>query len=129
MPSERTTQTHLVTQIVPGALRRSGVTGPCRSYTALVAAAPTSRLEKTAYNYVLQIPLPGVLRRTLRWHLKDDTLSVSGDWEGEDISGTVFFGSVYRSVTLPPDAIPAGFETGLEAGNFVLRIPRRSQRG
>ena len=125
MPRERATQTHLAA--VPGALRRSGVTGPCRSYTALVVAAPTSRLEKTAYDYVLRIPLPGVLRHTLRWHLKDDTLSVSGDWEGESVSGAVF-GSVYRSVALPPDAIPAGFETGLEAGNFVLRIPRRGQQ-
>ena len=125
MPRERATQTHLAAWTGPGALRRRGVTGLCRSYTALVVAAPTSSLEKTAYDYVLRIPLPGVVRHTLRWHLKDDTLNVSGDWEGENVSGVVF-GSVYRSVTLPPDAIPAGFETGLEAGGFVIRIPRRS---
>ena len=132
MPHSRATQNAIqgviqaTSQTVPphGTLVRRGTTSSCRSYTALIVAAPSSALEETTYDYVLRIPLPGVLRHTLKWHLKDDTLTVSGDWQGGDASGAIFFGSVYRGVTLPPDAIPAGFSTGLEADSFVVHIPR-----
>lgn len=109
----------------PRALRRSGITSSCRSYTALVAVAPSASLEVNPYHYVLRVPLPGVLRLHLKVHLKDDTLVVSGDWEGGDAGGAVFYGAVYRAVPLPSDAIPAGFETDLRADSFVVSIPRR----
>ena len=129
MPRSEQVVTGAVTRATAGswALRRRGVTSSCRSYTSLVIAAPTSAFEKEPYSYVLRIPLPGVLRHTLRWYLKDGTLSVSGDWEGGNESGAVFFGSVYRSVVLPPDAVPAGFETSLERGTFVVRVPRHTE--
>lgn len=115
---------YAITTRTPQALRRSGVTSAYRSYTALVMVAPTATLERGAYHYLLRIPLPGVLRHTLALHLKDDTLVVSGAWEGGDASGAVFFGSVYRAVPLPADAIPTGFKSRLEADSFVISVPR-----
>lgn len=97
----------------------------CRSYTALVVTAPSASLEVNPHHYVLRVPLPGALRLHLKVHLKDDTLVVSGSWEGGDAGGAVFCGSVYRAVPLPADAIPAGFETKLAADSFVVSIPRR----
>ena len=93
----------------------------------MLIAAPTAPLEAHVYSYVLRVPLPGVLRHTFKLHLKDETLIVSGEWEGGGACGAVAYGSVYRAVPLPPDAIPTGFETALEAGGFVVRIPRRSR--
>lgn len=87
--------------------------------------APNATLEREPHCYVLRVPLPGVLRYTLKVHLKEETLIVSGNWEGGDAGGAVFFGSVYRAVLLPPDAIPTGFETSLERDSFVVFIPRR----
>lgn len=109
----------------PYTLKVSGITSAFHSYTALVMVAPCPTLELRRYHYVLRVPLPGVLRHTLKVHLKDETLAVSGHWEGGDVSGAVFYGSVYRAVLLPADAIPAGFETSLEMDSFVVAIPRR----
>lgn len=109
----------------PRALKPSGVTGACRSYTSLVMLGASPTLERTPYHYLLRVPLPGVLRYTLKVHLKDDTLIVSGRWEGAAAGGAVCYGSVYRAAPLPPDAISAGFETGLEADTFTVAVPRR----
>lgn len=96
--------------------------GDCRNFTAVVMAAPVSPLEVHPHRYVLRVPVPGVLRHTCKLHLKDETLIVSGAWEG---GGAVAYGSVYRAVPLPPDELPTGFEPGLEAGSFVVRLLRR----
>jgi hypothetical protein len=109
----------------PRALKPSGVTGACRNYTALVTLGASPTLERTPYHYLLRVPLPGVLRYTLKVHLKDDTLIVSGRWEGTDASGAVCYGSVYRAAPLPPDAIAAGVETSLEADTLTVAVPHR----
>ena len=76
----------------PHTLKVSGITSAFRSYTALVMVAPCPTLELRRYHYVLRVPLPGVLRHTLKVHLKDETLVVSGRWEGGDVSGAEFYG-------------------------------------
>lgn len=78
----------------PRALKPSGVTGACRSYTSPVMLGASPTLERTPYHYLLRVPLPGVLRYTLKVHLKDDTLIVSGRWEGAAAGGAVCYGSV-----------------------------------
>ena len=113
-----------LTRTASQALSPLGVRTPCKSYTSLVIAAPSAELQTSEHTYTLRVALPGVQRHSLRAHVKENTLTVSGAWEGAGPGGAVLFGEVYRAASLPADAQPARLELRLEVDALIVRVPR-----
>lgn len=109
----------------PKALSLPAVRTACRSYTSLVMAAPSAELEAGPAEYRLRVALPGVVRHTISVWAKEDTLVLSGAWEGVGPDAAVLFGNVYRAVLLPDDAVPGLLEVRLAAGTLLVTVPRR----
>ena len=103
----------------------SGVRGACKNYTSLVVMAPSADFEVRRDQYTLRVALPGVQRHTIGVRIKDNTLVVSGAWEGRGEGSTVVFGTVYRAAFLPADAVPAQLDVSLKFGAFTVSVPRR----
>jgi HSP20 family protein len=88
---------------------------------------PLCDCDETDTHYLLNFDLPGVKKDDVKIDFKDNQLTISGERKGESKSQQGrerFYGSFYRSFTLPSninaDKIQANFENGV----LQISIPK-----
>ena len=96
---------------------------------------PPMDLIETTDHYVLRADLPGLSDEDVNLQLEDNTLTISGERNGEqDSQGEGFyrleraFGAFSRSLTLPEGVDPDGVQAHFDRGVLEIRIPKPEQR-
>lgn len=88
---------------------------------------PLCDCDETDTHYLLNFDLPGVKKADVKIDFKDNQLSVSGERKGESKSGQGrerFYGSFYRSFTLPSNINADKIEANFENGVLQISIPK-----
>jgi HSP20 family protein len=97
----------------------------------LTEISPSLDLEEEDDSYVLRVEVPGMSRDDLEVHLEGDQLVIEGERREENKRrrrmSEIYYGHVYRSMTLPQDADPEGIQTRLRRGVLEVTIPRHQQ--
>lgn len=88
---------------------------------------PMCDCDETDTNYLISFDLPGVKKEDVKIDLKDNQLTVSGERKGETKSKKArerFYGSFYRSFTLPSKVEADDVEAKFENGVLQISIPK-----
>lgn len=88
---------------------------------------PLCDCDETDTHYLLNFDLPGVKKDEVKIDLKDNQLSVSGERKSESKSKQGrerFYGSFYRSFTLPSNIDADKIEANFENGVLQVSIPK-----
>jgi len=88
---------------------------------------PLYDCDETDTHYLLNFDLPGVKKDDVKIDLKDNQLSVSGERKGESKSRQGrerFYGSFYRSFTLPSNIDANKIEANFENGVLQISLPK-----
>lgn len=100
------------------------------------AWAPAADISETDTEYVVKAELPGVKREDVKLTLEDGMLTIRGErrQEQEDKAGKKhrierFYGSFYRSFTLPGDADAQNIRAESRDGVLDVHIPKRKSAG
>jgi HSP20 family protein len=99
--------------------------------TEVSEMSPLLDLEEEDDTYVLRVEVPGMSRDDLEVHLEGDQLVIEGERREENKRrrrmSEIYYGHVYRTMTLPQDADPEGIKTRLRRGVLEVTIPRQQQ--
>lgn len=88
---------------------------------------PFCDTDETDSHYLLSFDLPGVKKNDVKIELTDNQLSIAGERKGESKrkeSSERFYGSFYRSFTLPSNVDPDKIEASFEDGVLQISIPK-----
>lgn len=88
---------------------------------------PFCDTDETDSHYLLSFDLPGVKKNDVKIELTDNQLSIAGERKGESKrkeSSERFYGSFYRSFTLPSNVDPEKIEASFEDGVLQISIPK-----
>lgn len=89
--------------------------------------APLCDCDETDTHYLLNFDLPGVKKDEVKIDFKENQLTVSGERKGESKSRhgrERFYGSFYRSFTLPSNIDADKIEANFENGVLQISIPK-----
>jgi HSP20 family protein len=94
---------------------------------SLVASELALDVEDHDDHYVLKAEVPGLGEDDLEVHLEGNTLVIEGERK-EEVKrrrvSEIYYGSLYRAVTLPEDAKLDEIETKLRRGVLEVTVPR-----
>ncbi len=94
---------------------------------SLAEFEPALDLEDHDDHYTLKVDVPGLKKEDLSVTLEGNTLIIEGERKEEHKRrrvSEVYYGSLYRAVTLPEDAKPDGIKTRLGRGVLEVTVPR-----
>jgi len=99
---------------------------------SLVASEFSLDFEDHDDHYVLKAEIPGLGEDDLEVHLEGNTLVIEGERK-EEVKrrrvSEIYYGSLYRAVTLPEDAKLDEIKTKLRRGVLEVTVPReRSEK-
>lgn len=89
---------------------------------------PVCDVDETETHFMLSFDLPGVKREDLKIDVHENQLSVSGERKEESKtrhSRERYFGSFFRSFTLPSNIDADGIEAQYENGELTISIPKK----
>jgi len=94
---------------------------------ALVSSELALDIEDHDDHYKLKVDVPGLGEDDLEVRLEGNTLFIEGERK-EEVKrrrvSEIYYGLLYRVVTLPEDARPDGIKTRLRRGVLEITVPR-----